>query len=810
MTRAAPVRPVGQCAEECPWQEMEFRKAILAAMPGIVYLFNDERRLVRWNANLERVTGYTAHELRGRYLEDFFDVSRSERIRNILAETYREGAVNVEGKLRTKDGEQVPYLFTVHKMPRRGRTYLLGVGIDIGARVEAERAHRRLADILDVTPDGVLIVEADGRLIYANDALQRLTGVGPDLIDSRLVDLLPDWAVEQLSNEILPATSRHGSWTGETALKGPSGEVPVSVVVLAHYDEPGVVRRYSAIARDISEQRQAEHALAASEKRYRMLYDDLPAMFFSLSLGGTLLAVNRFGAERLGQPAEALVGKPLQAFLLGEQNLGQQLEEAAAANGEVHRWELCFRRSDERAFWVRVNARSVEHENERQLLLVCEDITRTRELTRELAYHATHDPLTGLFNRSEFERRLALLLEDAKRNHTHHTLCYIDLDQFKVINDTSGHVAGDELLRQLSTMLGQEVGHRDLLARVGGDEFGLLLEGRGLDDTLVLLSRLRDLIESFQFAWGERRFRLAVSIGVVLISSHSKTATDLLRQADLACYAAKEEGRNRIHVYHPEDRVLVRRHGEMEWVAQIPRALDDGRFRLYAQPIEALGDSTRVQHYEVLLRMVNEQGQIISPGAFLPAAERYGLAVLLDRWVVDEALAWLRQRQAAGRSIEFCSINLSGHSVGDADFRRFLLERLKHGGIAPESLCFEITETAAISDFQRALALIEALKACGCRLALDDFGTGLSSYSYLKHLPVDYLKIDGIFVRDIATDPIDRAFVRSIHEVGHAMGMQTIAEFAESEAVLRELREIGVDFAQGYGIGRPQPITMSL
>jgi diguanylate cyclase (GGDEF)-like protein/PAS domain S-box-containing protein len=433
-----------------------------------------------------------------------------------------------------------------------------------------------------------------------------------------------------------------------------------------------------------------------------------------------------------------------------------------------------------------------------------QDITERKQIEEQLTYQASHDALTGLVNRREFEHRTERLLSTIQLDKSEHALCFMDLDQFKVVNDTCGHTAGDEMLRQLSSVLMNSVRHRDTLARLGGDEFGVLLEHCSLDDAQRVATSLHKTVQDYQFTWQEHSFKVGVSMGLVPITLATVNFTELLKQADAACYMAKDKGRNRIHVYDTEDLEIAQRHGEIQWVTRINQTLEKDRFCLYAQPIVPL-DGSSDEHYELLIRMIDKKGKIIPPGAFLPAAERYSLISKLDRWVIKNAFSLLAEHPEFLKNINFCSINFSGQSITDNDFLGFITTQLNDSGIPGEKICFEITETAAISNLSTAMKFISTLKGLRCQFALDDFGSGLSSFAYLKNLPVDYLKIDGMFVKDIVDDPIDHAMVKSINEIGQVMGMKTIAEFVENDEIKGMLREIGVDYAQGYGTGKPQP-----
>jgi len=439
------------------------------------------------------------------------------------------------------------------------------------------------------------------------------------------------------------------------------------------------------------------------------------------------------------------------------------------------------------------------------VVMVFHDVTRTRELTTQLSWHASHDSLTGLINRREFETHLKRALTSAQLRDEEHALLYIDLDQFKIVNDTCGHVAGDELLRQLSRLKQTSLRTTDTLARIGGDEFGVLLEHCPLEQATRIAENMRQAARDFRFAWEDRTFEIGVSIGLIPIHAKSGSMADVLSAADMACYAAKESGRNRVHVYRESDTQLHQRRGEMLWVERLNDALKDGKFMLQCQEIVPLNPQDRCRHFEVLVRLRTDDGSLVAPAAFLPAAERYNLMPAIDRWVVQRVLA-LETADGQAPRCEDCltAVNLSGASLGDERFLEFLRNALVDAGPIAERICFEITETAAITNLTRAADLMRDLRKLGCRFALDDFGTGLSSFSYLKNLPVDFLKIDGSLVRGIVGSRTDLAMVEAINSVGHTLGIRTIAEFVESDAIRQLLLGVGVDYAQGYAVARPE------
>lgn len=441
------------------------------------------------------------------------------------------------------------------------------------------------------------------------------------------------------------------------------------------------------------------------------------------------------------------------------------------------------------------------------MVVVFRDVTSERSLAHALAWQASHDALTSLVNRHEFERRLQELVESAQTSRISHALIYLDLDQFKLVNDTCGHVAGDELLRQLSALLTAKVRAVDTLARLGGDEFGLLLPGCGLEQAQVIAEKVRQEISEFRFIWETKTFAVGASIGLVEITHETGTVANLLSAADTACYMAKDRGRNRVCVHRAQDAEVRRLHGEAEWVTRITRAFEEDRFQLYYQRIIPMQADRDPEYREILLRLIDENGQLVPPMAFIPAAERYGLMPSIDRWVVRTLFIWMKKNQHHLPPGIRYSINLSGQSIGDDAFTRFVEDQFKLSGILPEQTCFEVTETAAISNLAHAMRMMKKLRAMGCSFSLDDFGSGMSSFAYLKNLPVDSIKVDGAFVRDMLTDPIDFAMVEAIIRIGHVMGLKTIAEYVESEAIMHRLAELGVDYVQGFGMHRPEPLA---
>lgn len=431
------------------------------------------------------------------------------------------------------------------------------------------------------------------------------------------------------------------------------------------------------------------------------------------------------------------------------------------------------------------------------------DITKLRDMTRQMTYQATHDSLTRLINRGEFEFQLEQALHSVEHENKQHVLCYMDLDQFKIVNDTCGHIAGDELLKQISTLLLSSLRESDTLARLGGDEFGLLLIGCPVNTARTIAEKLRSSVEDYRFTWQDKNFKIGISIGLVPILEKSMTVSKLLSAADTACYIAKERGRNRIHTYNPEETLSAKHTSEMNWVHRIHKALEEERLILYCQQILNIANPSQL-YYEILIRMRGEDGEIIPPLAFLPAAERYGLIAHIDKYVIDHTLKAFSAPEL--RNVDL-SINLSGQTLSDHNIMNFIISTINEYNFDAERLTFEVTETAMVANLTDAIRFISTLKGLGCRFALDDFGSGFSSFAYLKNLPVDIIKIDGSFVRDMLTDPINAVMVESMIYIGHNMNLKTVAEFVENVDILNALQVLGIDYVQGYGIAHPIALT---
>ncbi|SFA71184.1 PAS domain S-box-containing protein/diguanylate cyclase (GGDEF) domain-containing protein [Collimonas sp. OK607] len=567
---------------------------------------------------------------------------------------------------------------------------------------------------------------------------------------------------------------------------------------------------------DITARKRSEEQLYAAKERAQVTLESIGEAVITLGTDGLVEYLNPTAEILTRWTLASARGLPLAKILSvvgeasGKRNtdlINQILENGNPVDRETNLLLIC---NDGSEVAVNLSAEPIRNLSGETIgtVLVLHDVSKEREYAAQLSYQASHDELTGLINRREFERRLTVAMITSRDQQRQHAVLYLDLDQFKVVNDTCGHAAGDELIRQISVLLKQHLRDADTIARLGGDEFGVLLENCPVEYSQRVAEGLRQTVADFQFLWANKPFTIGVSIGLINLAGEMHTLGQIMSAVDAACYLAKEKGRNRVHEYRLDDSELSTRHGEMEWITRINEALVKDRFCLFSQDIVALGtpSSAHGVHFEILLRMLDKDNNLVLPMAFIPAAERYNLMPAIDRWVVSTVFATLAKmhQQGGGQDIESCAINLSGASVGDNDFLNFVREQHVKYNIAPQSICFEITETSAIANFAKAAHFIQELRSIGYRFALDDFGAGMSSFAYLKNLPVDFIKIDGCFVKDMLNSPTDYAMVEAINKIGHLMGKQTIAEFAVNERIIGTLTEIGVDFAQGYGIGRPR------
>lgn len=790
----------------------------LDASEDAFYLIDLQDRLVRANRTFYDWIGKDASELVGETIPGMLHRERDAR----SCEVCRARRERRDGRfVREADdphnpfGHPIEIRVSIIRDESGAPTGVLQVLRDLRRERASQEALReseeRFRYLSDAAFEGVAIHD-NGVIVAVNQALPRMMACkAEDLIGMPATGFVDEGSRRRMLERI----HHHSDEPLEIAGRRLDG-TPFRAELRAR-DLPIQGRQLRVVAvRDITDLAQANDELTAQTERLSVTLEAIGEGVIATDRDSRVQFINPVACRLTGWPLDDAVGAPLAEVVQILDDRGQPIADpvraclaADAVLGDAG--DHTLRRRDGNEFAVEHTAAPVHDAAGRQVgaVLALRDVSAVRGMARQLLYQASHDSLTGLINRGEFECRLQESLERVRKQPGHQdALCYLDLDQFKVVNDTCGHIAGDAMLKQLASLLHASLREHDVLARLGGDEFGVLLHDCPPDAAGDVADSLRRTVREFRFVWQDRTFDVGVSIGLVAIGADCGSVTELLSAADSACYVAKDQGRNRIQVYHPDDHVLVRHQGEMQWVQRISRAVERDRLVLYAQPVVPLQDTGRDRrsHFEILVRMLDEEGQLVPPMAFIPAAERFNVMSSVDRWVVRETLAIMAdQHQGRGIGQLACAINLSGQSLCDPSFLHYVLEQIRYHGIPAQNVCFEITETAAIANFTQAQRFLAEIRELGSCFALDDFGSGLSSFAYLKNLPVDYLKIDGSFVRDMVDDPIDFAMVESINQLGHVMGIRTIAEYVENESIRASLQQLGVDFAQGYAVGGVSP-----
>lgn len=686
-----------------------------------------------------------------------------------------------------------------------------GVSHEGGAVRGSRMGEDVFRQMVEHQPDAICRFLPDTELIFVNAACAALFGREPELLIGRrfleflsakdamgvkahLASLSPDQPAGQYEHRSGP---RMGYNSGEAEWH--------SWHTRALFDADGNVTAYHAVGSNVTKSKRVDEAL----RKLSNVVEHSPSTIIITDSEGVIEYANPAFTGTSGYTLAEAIGQTPRIVKSG------LAEEAVYADlwrtiksGRTWHGELPNKSKDGRIYWDLLAIAPVKDLNGvlTHFVGIQHDITQQKLLEQQMAYDATHDALTDLVNRREFERRLEAAVASARQHGNHHILAFIDLDQFKLVNDTAGHAAGDELLKQIRGLLKSMFKGRDTLARLGGDEFALLLDDCWLERARKICEKLIANLQDIRFCWSGHTFQIGASIGLVPITAETENATLAMSQADVACYAAKERGRNRIRVYHPKGTESARHHGEILRAAALRSAVEEDRLCLYYQPIMPLSPRRDIHgHSEILVRMIDRDGRLVLPGAFIPAAERYGLVGGIDRWVIKTAFRHFGERLGpeTGNGI---SVNVSGHSLNDETFLKYVCEQFEQYGLSPRRVCFEITETAAVQNIENAREFFAEIKRNGGYLALDDFGSGLSSFGYLKTLPVDFLKIDGRFVSDMIENSIDHAMVAAINGIGRVMGIKTVAEYAHSPAIVERLSEMGVDYAQGNAIGVPMPL----
>ncbi len=703
------------------------------------------------------------------------------------------------------------------KLNRMGRL----AGLAIKKQIDEEKLKKsesRYRGLFESVVDGVYIATREGDIITVNPALVEMLGFDgvEDLKSAGRTTLL---YVNPIDRERVFARleSQGVVKNFEYRLRRKDGtEIVVLENSRAIYDDDGKVVAHEGTITDITERKMAETRVFEEKERAQVTLQSIGDGVITTDAQGNVDYINPVAQDLTGWDMRNARSEPIESLMtlinehtratvdnpvtrcLKEGRVITLADNSVLINKSGHEVPI-----QDSAAPIRDRIGNIVG-----AVMVFHDVSKESRLFRKLSYQASHDTLTGLINRCEFENRLVSALDSAHDNpQDNHALLYLDLDQFKVVNDTFGHTAGDELLRQIAELVQANIRSTDIVSRLGGDEFGILLERCTEERAMEVAEAIRSAVEAHRFNWKDAYTSARCSIGVVIISQESSDVASIMSSADVACYSAKDMGRNQIHLYQDSDASM--RHEEMKWVSRITSAVEEDRLELFYQPIVGIGkDSGSARgHYELLLRMRDENGDIVGPDQFIPAAERYNLMSTLDRWVIHQALTLLADRNPEATEAHFTlAINLSGTSLSEDRFLEFVIDELAKQKLPQGAICFEITETAAISNLSRVIHFMQALKKLGCKFSLDDFGSGLSSFTYLKNLPVDYLKIDGQFIRNVAEDSVDESMVKAINEVGLAMGIETIAERVESKEVIDKLAELGVRFAQGFYIARPTSV----
>ena len=843
-------------AAEAEFDSLAHIAALVCETPiALVSLVAADRQWFKANVGLPGVAGtgremaFCAHAILQDDVLEIEDARLDPRFRDNPLVTGEPGIRFYAGApLAMADGARVGSICVIDHVPRRldarQRAVLQHLAIAavkllegrralLDERLVATSAHRTLAEL----DDTLARLEASERLLNRTGEVAGVGGWRLDLISKKLEwsketcrihGVAPDFVPELseaiafyapegrplIEQAVADALGTGTPWDLELPFKRADGSrIWVRAVGEAEFEDGQPVRLFGAL-QDITRQRALADEIAEQHELLRVTLQSIGDAVITTDAQAMVTWLNPIAERMTGWRNEEARGRPVtQIFHIVNEDTRAATEnpvftclERGQTAGLANNTVLVSRNGQE--YGIEDSAAPIR--NVQGLIigvvLVFHDVTEQRRLSGEMSYRAKHDALTGLVNRAEFESRLRNVLAKAHEEHSEHALLFIDLDQFKLVNDACGHTAGDMLLQQVSKLFKETVRARDTLARLGGDEFAVILEYCSLEQAQRVAQQICQRVDDFRFVHDNRRFRIGTSIGLVPADHRWNTIAALIQAADTSCYAAKEAGRNRVHAWFDTDLAMRARHGEMQWAARLEQAFDEDRFVLYAQRIDALAPGMHGMHAEILIRMRDSDGALIQPAAFLPAAERFHMASRIDRFVLDRVLRFLLSIPVLD-GLDMLCINLSGQSIGDRAFHHHAIDALNRAGpLLCSRICLEITETAAVTNIADANAFITQARALGVRIALDDFGAGASSFGYLKNLDVDILKIDGQFIQNLIDDPLDQAAVACFVEVARVVGVRTVAEFVDGAAVLEHVRGLGIDFAQGYHLHQPEPI----
>jgi ammonium transporter, Amt family len=803
-------------------------------------VLNHKREIIVWNLWLINFSFRSREEVLGKVFDEAFPVihqrlnqaiedSLSHALSSIISARFHHATLPLYSSRQNRDrNSRIQQSITVKPLSSqhgaccliqvrdvsRGNMHELSLQqTTLELETLANRAREQesqLQTILNNTLDAIIILNRLGRISGFYKSAQTMFGYSEyELLGKPLSILFPS-PYNRRFNVIMDSVNpgKPLNFLEQVKSLKSSGEIFYSEVAVNTIFEDEDMQ-FIVTIKDITERQLAQEALYREKEQAQVTLSSIADGVITTDIIGQINFLNPAALKLTGYKYEALINQRLDRVITIQSdrsqlpvyeciNSGMQVD---SVSGDI----LIAKNGDQIVIHQVATPIHNQVGDIIGAVMIFRDVSKSHRLASRLSWQASHDELTQLINRREFERRLEATINSSRQDSTEHCICFMDLDKFKVVNDTCGHVAGDELLRQLSDIFKSYIRDDDMLARLGGDEFAVVLKKCKIGPAVKIAEDIRTAVEDFRFGWGGQSFQVGVSIGLVVIDKNSPDAEEVFKEADSACYAAKEAGRNRVHLYSQDDQKISQRRGEAQWMVRIQNALENDRFELNYQPIIPLNDGDEHIHYEILLRMIGDNGELIPPGAFIPSAERYQLMAGIDRWVIENLFNWMDNCWDYNSSDIF-AINLSGQSLADENLLYRIRKLFSEYAVPPGRICFEITETSAISNLSKAQVFMDELKQLGCLFALDDFGSGLSSFAYLKSLDVDYLKIDGAFVKDMAEDPIDRAMVESIHNIGNVLKLKTIAEFVENDEILKALKQVGVDFAQGYGIARPRPL----